>query len=82
LCELKLVGLSPLGELGRRTPAEGSVGTVRVVLLAPVCDKDLGLAQAVELLDREQLVSDESRRNGPRVLPWTPGLDVVDAGLG
>jgi hypothetical protein len=34
------------------------VGTVGVVLLAPISDKDSGLEEAVEVLDAEQLVSD------------------------
>jgi hypothetical protein len=36
---------------------EGGVGTVLVVLGAPVGDEDLGLQQGVELLDGQQLVA-------------------------
>jgi hypothetical protein len=43
--------------VGGREPVESGVGTVGIVLGAPVADEDLGFEEAGELLDSEQLVA-------------------------
>jgi hypothetical protein len=62
---------SPLvRELGWCEPVEGAVGSVGVVLDAPVGDEDLGVEQGVELFDGEQLVADPAAVGlDPGVLP-------------
>lgn len=57
--------------------------TIGVVLLLPVCDKDSGLQEGVELLEGKQFLS-HPRAIGldPGVLPWAAGFDVAGAGTG
>jgi hypothetical protein len=43
------------GECGRGLVAQGRVGAMRVVVLAPVFDDDDGFGEEAELLDVEQL---------------------------
>ncbi len=52
-------------ELGGGEHPQGGVGTVLVVLDAPVGDEDLGLEEGVELLDGQLAMSS---RTGPTVL--------------
>jgi hypothetical protein len=55
---------------------------VVVVVLLPVGDEDLGLGEAAELLDGEQLVANPGvERLDVGVLPRRAGLDVGGPGL-
>jgi hypothetical protein len=57
------------------------VRPVEVVIDAPVLYWDLGLEDAVELLDREQLVAQAGvERLNPGVVPWRSRIDVDRAG--
>ena len=69
------------GERGRGAHPERGVRPALVVVLAPVCDHDLRLGQAGELLDVEQLVADAGVEGlDERVLPRRARLDVRGAG--
>lgn len=60
LCGFELfdvLGCPGLGELGWGEVAVGGVGTVLVVVDAPVADEHLGLKEAVKLSQVEQLVA-------------------------
>ncbi len=74
LCGLGLlvVGGDPgLGELVGGEVAVGGVGSVLVVVDAPVADEDLGFEERVELPEVEQLVSEPAVEGlDPGVLPW------------
>lgn len=71
LCTLGLVGPPSQIELVRAEHPQGGMGTVVVVLLAPVGDQDLGLQEAVELLDGQQVVA-HPRTQGQRDLGHSP----------
>lgn len=59
LCECWLVsGVPGLGELGWGEVAVGAVGSVVVVVDAPVLDEDLGFEEAVEGPAVEELVAE------------------------
>lgn len=76
-----MVGPLLPSELGRGEHPEGGVGTVVVVLVAPVGDEDLGLQESVELFDGQQLVAHAGAVGlDPRVLPGGAGIDVAGAG--
>ena len=69
------------GERGRSHHAEGAVGTMVVVVLAPVLDQHPGFGQAGEQLNSEELVADApAERFDVGVLPWGAGVDVGAAG--
>ena len=69
LCGLGLVGGGPAGgELGWGEVAVGGVGTVDVVVDAPVLDEDLGFEQVVEVPAVEELVAE------PAVEAFDPGV--------
>ena len=75
LCECWLVSGGPgLGELGGGEVAVGAVGSVVVVVDAPVLDEDLGFEEAVELPAVEELVAEPAVEGlDPGVLPGEPG---------
>jgi hypothetical protein len=61
----------------------GAVRPVAVVVLAVVLDHHLGLSEAVEDLDREQLVADAAvKALHERVLPWRARFDERRPGPG
>ena len=72
LCECWLVSGRPgLGELAGGEVAVGAVGSVLVVVDAPVLDEHLGFEEVVELPAVEELVAEPAvERFDPRVLPW------------
>ncbi len=80
--------MSPLGsELGWGEVAVGGVRPIRVVVLTPVLDEDLGFEQRIEVPKVQQLVTHPTvERLNPSVLPRRPGVDehrvdVVELGL-
>ena len=53
--------MPPPGELHRGEVAQGLVGSVVVVLLAPILNEHLGFEEAVEGLEVQQFVSELAR---------------------
>ena len=72
LCGLGLVDGVPFGgELAGGEVAVGGVGSVPVVVNAPVFDDYSGFEEAVELPGVEEFVAEFAvERLDPRVLPW------------
>ncbi len=80
LCGLGLVVGGPgSGELGWGEVAVGGVGSVDVVVDAPVPDDRAGLEQAVELPEVQQLVAELAvEALDPGVLPWRAPSVVLE----
>ena len=77
ICECWLVSVSPcLRELARGEVAVRAVGSVFVVVDAPVLDQDLGFEQVVELPAVQEFVAEPAvEAFDPRVLPRRTGID-------
>lgn len=66
-----------LPELDRREPAQGSMGTVCVVLDSPLSDKDSWFGHGFELFDVDQFITKPAvERFDLGVLPGRAGLNV------
>ena len=81
LWECWLVSGGPgLGELGGGEVAVGAVGSVLVVVDAPVLDEHLGFEEVVELPAVEELVAEPAVEGlDPGVLPGRAGVDEAGA---
>jgi hypothetical protein len=73
-----VVGGPGLGVVGRGQVAQGAVGSDGVVLDPPVLDQYLGLEQAAEGLDGEQLVA-QPAAEALHLASWPPRVSHCSA---